>query len=144
MTNPSKLSIAQAVQFAAVVGSSGVELSIAREFHKELNTVLTDADLRDIPIIPNIDAAILAAIEADGHLRMSYWHTCETTHCRGGWAILCAGEAGKRLEDKFGSAVAAALIYHVSRPGKRIPDFYASNAEAMADIKACAAEPETS
>jgi hypothetical protein len=109
---------------------------------------LGGADLRgaylggaDIFKIKNIDAAILAAIEAPGNeLRMSSWHTCGTTHCRAGWAIHLAGDAGYRLEKVVGSAAAGALIYAASRPDKPVPDFLASDADALADLRACAAE----
>jgi hypothetical protein len=92
-----------------------------------------------IPIIENIDAKILAAIEFGGTLNMGDWHTCETTHCRAGWAVTLAGDSGGLLEDILGTNAAATLIYNASRPGKRIPDFYASNEVAMASIKADAA-----
>ena len=103
--------------------------------------VLTGADLRDanVPVIAHIDATILAAIEAGGHLKMNNWHTCGTTHCRAGWAITLAGEAGLKLESVIGSSAAGALIYNKSRPNQRIPDFYASDDAALADIRACAA-----
>ena len=112
---------------------------------------LTDADLRGanltganlpdgVPIISNIDAAILAAIEAGGTLDMKDWHKCETTHCRAGWAVHLAGDAGYALEDRFLASTAGALIYAASRPDKPIPNFYASNEDAMADMRQCAAE----
>jgi hypothetical protein len=109
---------------------------------------LTGADLTGAvgvtaPTIPNIDAAILAAIESPNcTLNMSDWHTCETTHCRAGWAVHLAGLPGKILEDRIGPAGAGALIYAASRPGKPIPNFYDDNEEAMADIRRCAAESE--
>jgi hypothetical protein len=65
---------------------------------------------------------------------MEAWHTCQTTHCRAGWAIHLAGEAGATLEDYYGSAAAGALIYHAS--AGYIPDFYASNEDALDDMKA--------
>ena len=99
---------------------------------------LTDAVLRGIPKIENLDTQILAAIESGGHLEMGSWHTCETTHCRAGWAITIAGTAGKKLESKFGSAAAGALIYWKSTG--IIPNFYASNSAAMEDIRDCAAK----
>ena len=101
---------------------------------------LGGANLRDAnaPIVPNIDAAILAAIEAGGKLEMDKWHSCGMTHCRGGWAITLAGEPGRELEQLFGPAVAGSLIYAASRPDKRIPDFYASTEDALADIRAAA------
>ena len=95
----------------------------------------------DIPVIPNIDAAILAAIEAGGILEMGSWHgSCGTTHCRAGWAIHLAGEKGKALEDRVGPEMAGALIYQASRPGQPAPWFYASNEKAMADLRKCARE----
>jgi hypothetical protein len=72
----------------------------------------------------------------DGALDMSTWHTCETTHCRAGWAITLAGESGKELEKRFGSNVAGALIYQASTG--MVPDFFADNNEALEDIKRCA------
>lgn len=113
---------------------SGVNLSRAD---------LSGANLRgcgilSIPAIENIDAAILAAIKRGGKLQMSAYHSCETTHCRAGWAIVLAGEEGLKLEEKVGSCAAGALIYAKSRPDKRVPNFFATNVEAMADLKACA------
>ena len=106
--------------------------------------VLTDANLTDagvwIPKIEHIDDQILRAISAEGcRLEMVTWHTCETTHCRAGWAIRLAGAAGMAIEGLIGTGPAAALIYHMSRPGHPIPDWYASNEDALADIKRHAA-----
>ena len=100
---------------------------------------LSGADLRGVPVIQNIDAAILAALESGGKLNMREWHTCETTHCRAGWAIALTGEDGKKLERRHGPSGAGALIYAASRPGKTVPDFYCNDEAAMADIRACAA-----
>lgn len=67
---------------------------------------------------------------------MGVWHTCDMTHCRAGWAVMLAGEEGTALEARLGTAVAGALIYLASDPAlERIPDWYASNAEALADMK---------
>ena len=109
---------------------------------------LRDADLRgadlsgaEIPLLPNIDAAILEAVEKDGNkLDMGSWHTCQTTHCRAGWAIHLCGDAGYALEKAIGSSAAGALIYAKSRPDKLVPNFNASDEDAMADMRACAAE----
>ena len=90
------------------------------------------------PVIPNLDDAILAAIESGGTLNMDSWHTCETTHCRAGWAVHLAGVAGQALEDRVGPSAAGALIYHASTG--HVPDFMASNEAALADIRACAAK----
>jgi len=104
--------------------------------------------------IPNIDAAILASIEANkaagkNGLDMGSWHGtdgidetnwCNTTHCRAGYAICLAGKAGFELEKKTNSEVAGQMIYAVSRLEEPLPDFHATNIEAMADIKAHAAK----
>ena len=98
-------------------------------------------NLPEIPVIPNIDAAILNEINQQGcSLNMSDWHTCETTHCRAGWAVHLAGDAGYDLDRRFGTNVAGAMIYNASRPGKPVPSFYANNGDALEDIEKCAAE----
>ncbi len=84
---------------------------------------------------------MLAACDMPGALNMRTWHLCETTHCRAGWAIALAGKDGADLESKVGPAVAGALIYAVST-GRKVPNFYATNEEALADIRACAALAE--
>jgi hypothetical protein len=96
----------------------------------------------DVPVIPFIDAKILAAVEANPtQFDMSTWHSveaCETTHCRAGWAVHLAGEAGYALEAKYDAAYAGRLIYLVS--AGYLPDFFCDNKTALADIKARAAE----
>ena len=101
---------------------------------------LTGAKGITAPVIPHIDAAILQAIDAGGKLNMGDWHSCETTHCRAGWAIHLAGLPGKMLEDRVGPGAAGSLIYAASRPGKPIPNFYDRTEDAMADILAGAKE----
>ena len=89
--------------------------------------------------MPDIDATILDAVRRkDCALNMQAWHTCDTTHCRAGWAIHLAGDAGYALEKRYGPDAAGALIYAASRPGKPVPDFYCEDDAAMADIEACA------
>jgi hypothetical protein len=51
-----------------------------------------------VPVIPNIHQTILASVTAPAALDMKSWHTCETTHCRGGWVVFKAGAKGKALE----------------------------------------------
>jgi uncharacterized protein YjbI with pentapeptide repeats len=93
-------------------------------------------DFADTPVVPNIHKAIYAAASAHGALDMRTWHTCETTHCRAGWAVTLAGSAGAALEEKVGTPSAATLIYLASDPQlNRIPDFLASDEDAMADMK---------
>lgn len=101
-----------------------------------------------IPVIENIHQKVLAAVSKEGAFDMKDWHICETTHCRAGWVVHLAGEAGYALE-KFhsgpgyiGTPLAASLIYHASSPDLPVsmPRFYENNETAMADIKRLAAE----
>jgi hypothetical protein len=86
-------------------------------------------------VIQHIDAAILAAIDAPGSsLDMAQWHTCDTTHCRAGWAIHLAGEAGYALQQLVGESLAGALIYAASG-SHPVPDWFATNDAAMADLR---------
>jgi len=91
--------------------------------------------------LPGIDKAILAQIEgkgAKGTLDMSAWHSCETTHCRAGWAVTLA-PGGKLLEEMVGTGAAAAIIYAASGEPK-IPNWVDSDAGALADMRARAAK----
>jgi len=100
---------------------------------------LIGANLRHgdlVPIIKNIHSAVYEAASAVAALDMEKWHTCGTTHCRAGWVTTLAGKGGKALESIYGTAAAAALIYQASDPTlERIPDFYALNADALADMR---------
>jgi uncharacterized protein YjbI with pentapeptide repeats len=94
----------------------------------------------DVPVVEKLDAKILSVLDSGaGTLDMCAWHSCETTHCRAGWAIHLAGKAGYDLEKKLGDpAMAGRAIYRASTG--RSPHFYATNAHALADIKRCAEE----
>jgi hypothetical protein len=70
---------------------------------------------------------------------MSDWHTCDTTHCRAGWVVTLAGEAGKKLEDRTSTQFAAMMIYKASSPIRVSPPrFFDSTKSAIEDIKRCA------
>jgi hypothetical protein len=93
----------------------------------------------DVPVVPNLDAQILANIDSGAlMLDMSNWHTCETTHCRAGLAVHLAGDAGYALERRYTAEHAGRLIYLASTG--YAPDFFASDEDAMEDIRRCAAE----
>jgi hypothetical protein len=82
-----------------------------------------------------IDTGIAEAVENEAHLNMESWHgSCGTAHCRAGWAVTLHPQ-GKKLEVEFGTNAAAALIYNACSISERTPDWYASNAEALADIR---------
>jgi hypothetical protein len=65
---------------------------------------------------------------------MSTWHTCETTHCRAGWVVTLAGEAGKKLEAFHNTELAAMLIYRESGSPINPARFYDGNKAALADM----------
>jgi hypothetical protein len=70
---------------------------------------------------------------------MSVWHKCKNTHCRAGWAVILAGENGKRLEELTSCEFAAKMIYKNSSDIHVSPNrFYDSNEVALADIERCA------
>ena len=70
---------------------------------------------------------------------MGNWHTCQTTHCRAGWVVTLAGEAGAALEKWHGPELAAMLIYRESGAPINPARFYDSNEDALKDMKARAA-----
>jgi hypothetical protein len=112
---------------------AGAELDGARL----TGAILTDAVLTGIPVVPGLHARVADAVSDPARLRMDTWHTCWSTHCRAGWAIHLAGAAGYALEEQVGPETAGALIYAAST-GDPVPDFYADDAAALADIRACA------
>ena len=66
---------------------------------------------------------------------MDDWHTCNTTHCRGGWVVHLAGEAGYALERYHNTLLAAQLIYRESGYLINPCRFFGGNAAALADMK---------
>jgi len=65
---------------------------------------------------------------------MSSWHSCETTHCRAGWVVHLAGEAGYALEKFHNTALAAQLIYRESGYKINPSRFFDSDSVAMDDM----------
>jgi hypothetical protein len=90
-----------------------------------------------VPIIPNIHKAVYESASHPEALAMEHVHTCANTHCRAGWVITLAGEAGKALERFYDWNLAAMKIYDASAPGFKINPsrFFDSNADALADMK---------
>jgi hypothetical protein len=93
-----------------------------------------------VPKIDNLHQKVLEAVSKPDSFDMSSWHTCETTHCRAGWVVHLAGNAGKALEKFHDTPLAASLIYYASNPNIPVamPRFYEDNETAMANIKRCA------
>jgi hypothetical protein len=123
--------LSSAVLRSADLSSAVLSYAVLRSADLNAETQLPYA-----PKIPDLDKQILERVTNGGTLDMKDWHTCETTHCRAGWAVVIAGEAGKVLESMLGPQTAATLIYHASTGS--IPNFFASNDEAMEDLRKCA------
>ena len=68
---------------------------------------------------------------------MQNWHTCENTHCRAGWVVALAGEAGRALERFFDTPLAAMKIYDASSTLPKVAParFFETNEDALADMK---------
>ncbi len=99
---------------------------------------LSGANLSGAPVIPDIHQTIYAAASQPGALDMKDWHNrCSTAHCRAGWVVTLAGDAGQKLEADIGTPAAAALIYLASDPSLgKMPDFYCTNDLARAEAEA--------
>ena len=106
----------------------------------EFNAIDRNAPFR----VENLDKKMWDILkDSPTKLRMDYWHGdpcnetnwCNTTHCRAGYAICLAGVEGFKLEEKYGAEMAGRIIYAVSNPDKELPYFFASDAEALADIE---------
>jgi hypothetical protein len=75
----------------------------------------------------------------DNTLEMGDWHTCETSHCRAGWVVHLAGDAGIELEEQTSTCFAAMQIYKKSSDIRVSPTrFFEDNDTAMKDIIRCA------
>lgn len=88
-----------------------------------------------VPVVPDIHKAVFAAVSVPGALNMGKWHTCDTTHCRAGWVVTLAGDAGKELEKKTSTLFAAMQIYKASGYAISPNRFYDDDKTAMADMK---------
>lgn len=67
---------------------------------------------------------------------MDKWHTCETTHCRGGWVVHLAGKEGYAVKAFYGDVLAAQLIYVESGYNINPCDFFIlDNEKVLADMK---------
>jgi hypothetical protein len=100
-----------------------------------VDAILDGANL-DAPIVPDLDRKILDQLDSHPEsFDMSRWHnSCGTAHCEAGWAVVMAGDAGRELEKKIGTANAGTLIF--AKSCGYVPNFYASNDEALADLRA--------
>ena len=91
--------------------------------------------LTEIPVIPNIHTAIYEAASKPNAFDMGDFHSCGTKHCRAGWAIHLAGEAGYALERATSATFAAMRIYEASGYLISPVRFFETNDGAMADMR---------
>ena len=93
----------------------------------------------NVPLVQNIHQSVFNAASAENALDMNNWHVCETTHCRAGWVVHLAGEAGYELERLTSTSFAAMAIYNKSSDIKvPLHMFYVDNDESLTDMKRCA------
>lgn len=92
---------------------------------------VASAAIPEVPVISGIHRKVYAAASDTGALDMSYWHTCETTHCRAGWVVNLAGAAGSALEAFFNTELAAMKIYEASGYKINPCRFYDTNDVAL-------------
>ena len=120
--------------YAMGLSASAILLEARRAYAAEYR-----ATHPEVPVVEGLDAQIYAAVTSGvGILDMTRWHSCETSHCRAGWTIVKAGEAGRALEDSLGTDHAARMIYRAS--AGYVPDFFASDEAALEDLKRAAEE----
>ena len=87
------------------------------------------------PIVLDIHKRIYEAASQPGCLNMGNWHSCETTHCRAGWAIHLAGEVGYALEKRTDPVFAAMRIYEASGFEINPCRFFDDDDAALEDMK---------
>ena len=100
-----------------------------------LNGVVGLAIASDAP--QRLRAAAIAALQ-EGALKMETWHSCDTTHCLGGWLIHQAGEVGRLLEVAVGPAVAGLMLGGIEAHDH----FYDSNEAATEWLRSVLERPE--
>jgi len=88
--------------------------------------------IAELEPLPGLDASILVALESGYTLNMDAYHTCATTHCLAGFAVTLHPR-GTEMEEEFGSRLAGSAIYLASTGA--IPDFFASDEDAMASLR---------
>jgi hypothetical protein len=122
---------------ASLVGASldGANLNRARLDGANLDGATGIVIAADAP--QRLRAAAAAALQ-EGALEMGAWHSCDTTHCLGGWLIHQAGEVGRLLEATVGPGIAGLMLGGVEAHSH----FYDSNEAATEWLRSVLAQPE--
>lgn len=97
-------------------------------------------ELLPVPVIKGIHQRVYAAASQPCALNMCNWHDCDTIHCRAGWVVHLAGEAGYALESQASPLFAALQIYKASGCEISPCRFFDTNEESLADMKRLADE----
>lgn len=89
------------------------------------------------PIVEDLHRKVYEAASQPKALDMGSWHTCGTTHCRAGWIVAIAGEAGFEYERAVGGDTAFAAMQIAKASGAPISPvrFFDTDADALADMK---------
>jgi uncharacterized protein YjbI with pentapeptide repeats len=96
-------------------------------------------------VVPSLNRSILAARRLVGWIDEEFIWKRATACCRGGWAVILAGEQGRALAQSHGLLAAAAFIHLASCPalGGEVPNFHAYDLESHENLQRLAeAEPE--
>lgn len=106
---------------------------IVREFTEAF--IYAGGELNDLKV-KKLNTLTLKGIEG-GKLSQQNWHTCKTTHCRGGWYVVVSKLGW--LEKIVQTEMTASMIALASTG--EIPDFHnMDNSEVLNDIKKWAAK----
>ena len=119
---------------AASASAVAADAYAGSECWRRMASKLVELLGEQLPRFPDLHKVILDRI-TPANFDMERWH-CGTTHCRAGHAIDAAGPAGYALERVFGPKLAAAAIYFGNTG--MLPNFHASDDDALADIRKCA------
>ena len=105
---------------------------------KDANLEGANLEGANLPILSTIEEMPIRKMicekvcESPDRLEMSTWHTCDTVHCIAGWTVVLH-PAGRIMEALLGTPTAAALI--LWKCEGEVPNFYASNEQAMTWLK---------
>lgn len=127
------------VKAARLVTAAEADEIRAHDIEEEIDPEAMPTPLRAyVPVVFQLDLKILTAIELLQERGVSSvgagsWRVCAVARDRARWAIGLAGAEGMALEATVGTATAAGLIYRASTG--RVPNFYATCEESLADIK---------
>ena len=97
----------------------------------------------EVPVIEQLSQKMLASVtSAPESFDTGSWHgqtACGTTHCRAGYSVHLAGDAGYALEQSLGGTERAGRAIYLASEGF-VPHFFGANGPALEDIRRRAEE----